>query len=423
MHESLPLSLLIPFVGMLLSIALLPLVAPHAWESLRRKAIVSALFGLPIAVFMLLQAQQELFHVLHEYVSFICLLGSLFVISGGILVTGDLKATPLVNTTFLLVGALIANIVGTTGASMLLLRPLLRTNEERVHVLHIPIFFIFLVSNIGGCLTPLGDPPLFLGFLRGVPFTWTFQLWPEWLLMVSATLAIFYVIDSTRFRQEPRLSIILDRVRQEPLRIRGEANFLAFAGVLAAVLWLPTPWREVAMIVLSVVSFVATPKTLHERNRFTFYPIQEVAILFIGIFVTMAPALMILEAKGDALGVRTPAQFFWATGILSSFLDNAPTYLSFSSVALGVFHIPAESGQALLTLSSHPEGTLVLRGISLGAVFMGAMTYIGNGPNFMVKSICEERGIRMPSFLGYMLWSIGILVPLLVLVDLLFLRG
>lgn len=422
MRESLPLSLVIPFAGMLLSIALLPLLTPHAWESLKRKALVSALFGIPIVIFMVFRAHHELIHVLHEYTSFICLLGSLFVISGGILLTGDLRATPLVNSLFLLVGAIIANLVGTTGASMLLLRPLLRTNEERAHVLHIPIFFIFLVSNIGGCLTPLGDPPLFLGFLRGVPFTWTFRLWPEWLAMVLALLTVFYILDSIRFRQESRLALILDRVRTVPLRLHGGVNFVAFAGVLASVLWLPTPWRETSMILLAVASFIWTPKSIHQSNRFTFYPIQEVAILFIGIFVTMAPALMILEARGGELGLRTPAQFFWATGMLSSFLDNAPTYLSFSSVALGLFHIPAESGTPLLDLATRPEGSVILQAIALGAVFMGANTYIGNGPNFMVKSICEERGLRMPSFLGYMLWSFGILVPLFVLVTFIFLR-
>jgi Na+/H+ antiporter NhaD/arsenite permease-like protein len=412
-----------PFVAMLLAIAILPLVRPHWWEPLRRKALVAVVLSIPVAVLLVLKAPHELGRVLHEYGSFICLLGSLFVISGGIVLTGDLRATPLVNAGFLLLGAVLANLIGTTGASMLLIRPLLKTNSERMHARHVPIFFIFLVSNIGGCLTPLGDPPLFLGFLRGVPFTWTLGLWPEWLAAVGVLLLTFYAIDTVQYRRETRTTEIIDRIHIEPLKIRGPANFVGLLGVLALVLWVPTPWRELGMIALSIAAYLATPRPLRQANRFTFYPIQEVAILFVGIFVTMVPALLILEAQGADLGITRPWQFFWATGVLSSFLDNAPTYLTFSSLAMGLHGLTGSVGGSFRLLIDHPEGAAVLRAISIGAVFMGANTYIGNGPNFMVKSICEERGVRMPSFFGYMLWSVGILVPLFVLVTLIFFRG
>jgi Na+/H+ antiporter NhaD/arsenite permease-like protein len=421
--QSLPLLAIAPFVAMLLAIAILPLVCPHWWDPLRRKALVVALLSLPIAVVLVLRGPHELGRALHEYGSFVCLLGSLFVISGGIVLTGDLRATPLVNTSFLLIGAVGANLIGTTGASMLLIRPLLKTNSERHHTIHIPIFFIFLVSNIGGCLTPLGDPPLFLGFLRGVPFTWTLGLWPEWLTAIGALLLTFYWIDTVQYRREIRTTEILDRIHIEPVRIRGAANFAGLLGVLALVLWVPTPWRELGMVALAVAAYFATPRNFREANRFTFYPIQEVAILFLGIFVTMVPALLILEARGSELGIARPWQFFWATGGLSSFLDNAPTYLTFTSLAMGLHGLSEAAGGSLRGLVDHPEGAAVLRAISIGAVFMGANTYIGNGPNFMVKSICEERGVRMPSFFGYMLWSLAILVPLFVLITLIFFGG
>ena len=420
---SLPLYSVAPFAVMLLAIAILPLATPHWWERLRSKLLVSILLAIPVGLYIVRGDAPELVRVLHEYAAFICLLGSLFVISGGILLTGDLRATPRVNTLFLLCGAAVANLVGTTGASMLLIRPLLRTNEERRNVLHIPVFFIFLVSNIGGCLTPLGDPPLFLGFLRGVPFTWTLQLWRPWVLTTSLLLALFFFIDTAQIRKETRLADILDRIRVEPLRIQGGTNFLAFLGVLALVIWAPTPWREIGMAALAFASYLFTPKRIHQRNHFTLYPIQEVAILFVGIFVTMIPALLLLEARGAELGVHDPQHYFWATGLLSSFLDNAPTYLTFTSMALGSLHLPGEVAKPLAALVLDPEGHRILTAISLGAVFMGANSYIGNGPNFMVKSICEERGLRMPSFFGYMIWSVGILIPVFAIVSWFFLRS
>ncbi len=413
----------VPFVAMLLAIAILPMACPHWWEPLRRKLGVSVALSIPIVLLLLLRGPHDLGRALHEYGSFLCMLGSLFVISGGVLLTGDLRATPIVNTTFLLIGAVIANLIGTTGASMLLIRPLLKTNSERLHTGHVPIFFIFLVSNIGGCLTPLGDPPLFLGFLRGVPFAWTLRLWPEWLAAVCALLLIFYVFDTIQYRRESRTTEILDRIDVEPLRIRGTMNLLGLLGVLVLVLWVPTPWRELGMIALASASYFLTPRPVHQGNRFSFYPIQEVAVLFLGIFVTMVPALLILEARGAELGISRPWHFFWATGGISSFLDNAPTYLAFTSMAMGLHQIVAEGARPLMGLIDHPGGAISLRAISVGAVFMGANTYIGNGPNFMVKSICEERGVRMPSFFGYMAWSGAILVPLFVLITLIFFRG
>lgn len=425
---SLPLYSVAPFVLLLLSIAILPLVAEHWWEPLRNRAFVAFGLALPVAWWFLRHDPGHLAHTLIEYVAFIALLGSLYVIAGGIRILGDLRATPLVNTTFLAVGALLANVIGTTGASMLLIRPVLETNDERKHIAHVPIFFIFIVSNIGGCLTPLGDPPLFLGFLRGVPFTWTFSLVPEWLFTVIVLLAVFFVFDTVMCRRETREALRRDRMLTRRLRIEGGMNFVWLLGVLVAV-FLPLWWRVAAMLGLAVISYRATPRSLHLANRFSFYPIQEVAILFAGIFVTMIPALLLLEARGADLGIHEPWQFFWLTGGLSSFLDNAPTYLTFASLALGL-HAHAATppdgavGTGPLFALVHSEaGAAILRAISLGAVFMGANTYIGNGPNFMVKAIVEQRKLPMPSFFGYMAWSVGILVPIFVIVTLLFFRG
>jgi Na+/H+ antiporter NhaD/arsenite permease-like protein len=355
-----------------------------------------------------------------EYLAFIALLGSLFVISGGIVVSGDIRATPAVNTLFLGIGAVLANVIGTTGASMLLIRPVLRTNSQRERIRHVPIFFIFVVSNIGGCLTPLGDPPLFLGYLRGVPFTWTFGLFPEWLVMVAALLGIFFLVDRMQVRKETPEALRMDVERVNPIRVRGLHNVLFLLGVIGAV-FVPMPWRVAAMLALAAGSFYTTKRSLRLANRFSFFPINEVAILFAGIFVTVVPALVLLEAHGQALGVDQPWQFFWLTGGLSSFLDNAPTYLTFTSLALGLHNLPGGGQDPLLHLVQHEGGEQLLRAISLGAVFMGAMTYIGNGPNFMVKSIVEERRLPMPSFFGFMAWSVAILVPLFLVITWIFL--
>ena len=400
----------LPFVGLLLAIAVLPLAAPHFWESNLRKLGVGAVLGLPVLVLYWQARPAALVHAAQDYVSFIVLLGGLFVISGGILLEGALEATPRTNAAFLGLGAVLASFVGTTGASMLLIRPLLQTNRERKHVVHTVVFFIFLVSNIGGCLPPLGDPPLFLGYLLGVPFTWTFRLFVPWLFTTALVLAVYVLWDRRAHAREAKPDIKRDFYEVRPLRLAGKESLALLGGVLAAVAFLGAPWREVVIVLLSVASYARTDPGLRKANRFSFHPILEVAALFAGIFVTMLPALHILQERGAELGVREPWQFFWATGALSSFLDNAPTYLTFLALARGL-HLPAD-------VVGVPNELLVA--ISLGAVFMGANTYIGNGPNFMVRAIAEERGVKVPSFGGYMLYSGAVLIPVFVLVTVVF---
>jgi Na+/H+ antiporter NhaD/arsenite permease-like protein len=402
-------------------IAVMPLAFPHFWEKNRNKAILAAIVSIPVFIYLLLKSPGELLHTFEEYLSFIILLASLFIISGGILVTGDLKATPKVNTLFLFVGAVLANLVGTTGASMLLIRPLLKTISERKHIVHIPVFFIFLVSNIGGSLTPLGDPPLFLGYLRGVPFAWTLKLFPMWITAVAILLGIFYIWDSICYKKETKMDVIKDSTQKVPLKVTGTINLLFLAGVILAVFFqTPAPWRELIMVLMIVLSLVFTKKELRNENKFTFYPISEVAILFAGIFVTMVPLLILLETQGAALGVTKPWQFFWYTGGLSSFLDNAPTYLTFTSLAESVTNTLGHGGFPIVPGIEVRQDLLVA--ISSGAVFMGANTYIGNGPNFMVKSIVEEQKIKVPHFFGYMLYSGMILIPLFIVLTFIFFR-
>ena len=401
-----------PFVVMLLAIAVGPLAAPHWWESNRNKLLVSAVLGAPVLILYWQRRPAAIIGTAEEYVSFIVLLGGLYVISGGILLRGDVEATPAINTAFLAAGALISSFIGTTGASMLLIRALLQTNRERRHVRHTVIFFIFLVSNIGGMLTPLGDPPLFLGYLQGVPFAWTFRLWPQWLFMSSVLLAAYFVWDTRQYARETPTALRRDRTEIEPLRVRGAANLLGVALVVAAVAFLHAPWREVAIVSAAALSLWRTPATIRRANAFTAYPMVEVAVLFLGIFLTMIPALDLLRARGAELGVREPAQFFWASGVLSSVLDNAPTYLTFLALAQG------------LALADEVVGVphAILSAISVGAVAMGANTYIGNAPNFMVKAIADEAKVRMPSFFGYMVYSGAILVPLFLVTTVLFFR-
>ncbi|HEV8675990.1 MAG TPA: sodium:proton antiporter [Methylomirabilota bacterium] len=403
----LPLYTVLPFVVMLLSIAVCPLWIPHWWERNRNKLIVACLLGAPVAALYLGREPRALIRMGEEYMSFIILLAGLYVIAGGIRLTGDLEATPLTNTAFLAAGALLASFLGTTGASMLFIRPLLQTNQERTRVRHTVIFFIFLVSNVGGLLTPLGDPPLFLGYLQGVPFWWTFRLWRHWLLTVAILLVVYFVWDSIHHAREPLAALRRDRAERRPLRLSGAANALWLLGVVAAVAGLRAPWRELAIVGLAAVSLRATPGEIRRANGFTAYPIIEVAVLFFGIFLTMIPALELLRTRGGELGVREPWQFFWAAGTLSSFLDNAPTYLTFLALGQGL-NLPNE----VVGVSE-----AVLAAISVGAVFMGANTYIGNAPNFMVKSIAEEAKVRMPSFAGYMTYSGAVLLPLFALVT------
>ena len=415
---------------------------------------MSLIWALAFAIPYLIAFQGEAFYdILHiyliDYIPFIILLWGLFTVAGGILVRGTLRGTPLVNTLLLLIGTAIASWVGTTGASMLLIRPLIRANAYRQNKVHLVIFFIFLVSNIGGSLTPLGDPPLFLGFLHNVPFFWTTTaLFPHMLFISVILIVLFFVLDTFMFKREG--GVVPDDGTNEPIRVDGLFNLVFLLGIVAAVLmsgsfkWgevnifgVHVYWqniaRDVLIVVMGLLSLRFTPFTgeLRQANEFSWEPIEEVAKVFAGIFMTIIPALAILKAgeNGELRGligaIKEPMHYFWITGILSSFLDNAPTYLTFFNTALGKLHLTEAmipeilSGQ--LTGPEHLEFVKLLTAISVGAVFMGANTYIGNAPNFMVKAIAEQSGIRMPSFFGYMLWSVVILVPLFVIVTFVFL--
>ena len=441
--EQLPLWTVIPFIGILLSIALGPLVAPHFWHKHFPK--ISAFWALAFAIpFLIAFKSAALYEILHiyliDYIPFIILLWALFAASGGILLRGTPAGTPKVNLIIILIGTLLASLIGTTGASMLLIRPLLRANEKRKSRLHIVIFFIFLVSNIGGSLTPLGDPPLFLGFLHGVPFFWTMNLFPHMAFAVVLLLAVFFIWDTILYRREQQDMPPVGK--PEPLRLEGAHNFIFLLGVLGGVImsgiWRPGEVnvggvhmgiqniaRDLMLIAMGVLSILTTKKMTRADNQFSWFPIMEVAYIFAGIFMTIIPALAILKAgEQGALawlvrGVQDPQQYFWVTGALSSFLDNAPTYLTFFNTALGRFYPGVPETQAVGRLIA--ENVIYLKAISVGAVFMGANTYIGNAPNFMVRSIAEERGVPMPSFFGYMVkYSLPILIPIFVLVTLVF---
>jgi Na+/H+ antiporter NhaD/arsenite permease-like protein len=400
-----------PFALMLAAIAFCPLALRHWWEPNRNKLAASIALSAPIIGLYLVHRPWEIAHALQEYVSFMILLTGLYVVAGGVALTGDLEATPLTNTAILATGSVLASAIGTTGASMVLIRLLLRTNRERTRVQHTVIFFIFLVANIGGVLTPLGDPPLFLGYLRGVPFPWTFRLWPAWAVTVAFLLAVYFVWDSILHAREPLRALRRDRAQLEPVRLRGGLNLAALLGVVVAVVLLGPPWREAVIVGIAGLSAAVTPRAIRAVNRFSMYPMAEVAALFLGIFLTMIPALELLRVHAAALGVREPWQFFWIGGLLSSVLDNAPTYLTFLTLAQGLA-LPAE-------VAGMPHR--VLAGLSLGTVFMGANTYIGNAPNFMVKSIAEQANVRMPSFMGFVLYSLAVLVPVYIGVSYLFL--
>ncbi len=449
----LPIWSIIPFVGILLSIAIFPLVLDSHFL-VHHGGKMSLIWALAFAIPYLIAFQGEAFYdILHiyliDYIPFIILLWGLFTVAGGILVRGTLRGTPLVNTLLLLIGTAIASWVGTTGASMLLIRPLIRANAYRQSKVHLVIFFIFLVSNIGGSLTPLGDPPLFLGFLHNVPFFWTTTaLFPHMLFISVILIVLFFVLDTFMFKREG--GVVPDDGTNEPIRVDGLFNLVFLLGIVAAVLmsgsfkWgevnifgVHVYWqniaRDVLIVVMGLLSLRFTPFSgeLRQENEFSWEPIEEVAKVFAGIFMTIIPALAILKAgENGALSgligaIKEPMHYFWITGILSSFLDNAPTYLTFFNTALGKLHLTEAmipeilSGQ--LTGPEHLEFVKLLTAISVGAVFMGANTYIGNAPNFMVKAIAEQSGIRMPSFFGYMLWSVVILVPLFVIVTFVFL--
>jgi Na+/H+ antiporter NhaD/arsenite permease-like protein len=430
----------LPFVLLLGCIAVMPLVsaAAHWWESNLHRFYVAAGLALATLGYYLARGGTAavgltLEHaILAEYIPFIVLLFSLYTICGGIRISGDLPAHPATNAAFIASGAVLASFIGTTGAAMLLVRPLLETNRERKKVAHTVVFFIFAVCNCGGLLTPLGDPPLFLGYLRGVDFLWTARLWQEWLFVNACLIAIYYLWD--RFYAYPRESaadVRLDETRVRKLKFSGMfPNALLLGGVVASVALLDpskalpgTDWhppvylREAVQLGLVAASLAFGSHPIRKANQFSYGAIVEVAVLFVGIFICMQPALQILHEQGEKLGVNTPHRFFWATGTLSSVLDNAPTYVVFLEAGKT---IPPLEGDPVFEL---PDGRIdekILAAISLGAVMMGAMTYIGNGPNFMVKAIAEQSGVAMPSFFGYMLYSLGVLLPILAVMTWLF---
>jgi len=443
--EKLPLWSVLPFAGILLSIALFPLVAPHFWHRHFPKISLAwaMLFAVPFLVAYGGSALREILHIyLVDYIPFILVLWSLFTAAGGIAVRGSLRGTPLANTVAILIGTILASWVGTTGASMIMIRPLLRMNRERRKKAYIVIFFIFLVSNIGGSLTPLGDPPLLLGFVHGVPFFWTLHLLPVMGFVVVVLLILFFVIDTIYFRRDTAFREKLAETKVKGIRVKGLHNLLFLAGILMAVLvsgiWkaghvtvygIEIPYqnlfRDAMLITMGLLSIWSTRKETREANEFSWFPIKEVAYLFAGIFMTIVPALAILRAgeKGAfAFLIRaaeSPADYFWIAGGLSSFLDNAPTYLTFLNTMLGKFYTGWPEIDAIHKLIA--DRTIYLEALSAGAVFMGANTYIGNAPNFMVKSIAEEAGVPMPSFFGYMLkYSLPILLPIFLLVVLIF---
>lgn len=429
---------MIPFGLMLLMIAIGPLVAEHWWEKNANKLIVSLILGIPTAVCLIMGGMvHELEHQLfNDYVPFIILLLALFVITGGIHISGDIKAKPWVNTTFLGLGWLLASIMGTTGAAMLLIRPLLTTNQQREHKVHTVLFFIALCANCGGLLTPLGDPPLFMLFLRGAEFTWFMSMWPQWLFTGMLLMLIYFALDTYYYKKEHWVALSADAREHVPMRLGGSINFLYLVGVVLSVafinsgsipamgeenapLWLKY-LREIVLLSLTFLSLYTTKKKVRfELNKFSWGPIVEVAVLFLGIFTTMTPALAYLNANAVSLGLTDTWQFYYSTGLLSSFLDNTPTAVAFHSVATGLTadQIAAFGGNMMAGI---PE--ILLNAICIGAVFFGAMTYIGNGPNFMVKAIAEESGIKMPSFFGYMYkFSLIVLLPIYILVQLIFL--
>jgi Na+/H+ antiporter NhaD/arsenite permease-like protein len=431
---------IIPFAGILLSIALLPLIPAthHWWESNLSRYFVSIIIALITLGFVFLtQGAAAIGTVLHhsiidEYIPFIVLLFCLYVISGGICLRGNLPAHPLTNTIILAIGAGIASFIGTTGASMLLIRPLLSTNATRKHKVHTVVMFIFLVSNIGGTLLPIGDPPLFLGYLKGVPFEWTLGLWREWLFVCLVLLGVYYAWDSILYRKESPAAISVDEHIVEPIRISGSLNLVWLIGVIVCVAFVDPsktlpgtdvyPFlflRELLMLAFVGLSLLLTSRATREANHFNYAAILEVAAIFIGIFIAMQVPLEVVRAYGGEITahLNQPWAYYWITGSLSSVLDNAPTYVVFLDL---VTQDTVEPGMIAIKNGGVPVDLLVP--ISLGAVFMGSMTYIGNGPNFMVKAIADQAGVKMPSFFGYLFkYSLPVLIPVFILVTVIFL--
>ncbi len=431
-----PLWLVAPFALLLLLIAVMPLTPPrvkHFWDHYYAHTAVG--LGLVVIAFYLMKVAGGsgiVVHTLSEYFSFICLIGSLFVVAGGIHIKVKDEATPLANIAFLAIGAVIANVIGTTGASMVLIRPWIRMNKIRISAYHI-VFFIFVVSNVGGALTPIGDPPLFLGYLRGVPFFWLIQhVVVQWVFTVALILAAFYVFDRRSYLHAPqKIRADIDRP-SEGLRFDGKINVVFLVAIIGAV-FLPETYfvREIVMLGAALASYKLTPKAVHTENAFGFGPIKEVAFLFAGIFATMMPALGYIDQHGGEFGVKKPIQYYLASGSLSAVLDNAPTYATFLRLAETTAQSehpadfpkePKGESEIVAVLLTTPKDAALIVAVSLGAVFFGAMTYIGNGPNFMVKSIADSEGVKTPSFFGYIFkYSLPILLPILALGGWLFL--
>lgn len=432
---NIPLWSVIPFVLMLLMIAIAPLFMEHWWEKNRNKLIVSLILGVPTAIFLIAKGLSENLtdQLLFDYIPFIILLGALFTVTGGIHLKGDIAAKPWINTLFLAIGAILASIMGTTGAAMLLIRPVIKTNKIRKYKTHTILFFIAIIANCGGVLTPLGDPPLFLLYLRGVEFTWFLNLLPQWVLVNGLLLLIYFIWDSILYKKEDAKNITNEKTEKQPIKIVGALNFLWLAGIVAAVAFITSNnffnkaedikehanmfkiIESAALVLMAVLSMVFTKKVVREANKFSWAPITEVAFLFLGIFITMVPALLYLATNADSLGISEPWHFYYATGALSSFLDNAPTAISFYELA---------HGSNFTDLAREPMiagiPQTIMKCITSGAVFFGAMTYIGNGPNFMVKAIAEENKISMPSFFGYIIkFSLIVLLPVYILAKLL----
>ena len=429
---------ILPFAAMLLSIALMPLIRATAghWENWRFQLGVALGLGVPVAIWVgFLLNWGRVGHAVFEYVQFILLLFALFVVSGGLFLAGDIKATPKNNTVVLAIGAIAASFVGTTGAAMLLIRPLLNINQERKNKVHTAVFTILIVANNGGMLTPLGDPPLFMGFLRGVPFTWTFHLFPMWAFINTMLLLIYFALDTKAYAQEDPADLVTDATEIVPIRLLGLVNIAWFAVIIAAVALVPSidleliaeghaawhnyiPWREIVFLIAAAGSYLTSSRKIRfELNQFNWAPIREVAVIFIGIFLTMIPALEYLSQVADRLPLNT-ITFFIFSGSLSAFLDNAPTYATFFEMAHTLGADPT-----VLPEMARVAGVpwVWLEAISLGAVTCGAITYIGNGPNFMVKSVAESRGVAMPSFGGYIGWTSRYLIPTLIAMVCLFL--
>ena len=435
---NMPLWVSIPFLIMLLAIAVGPLILGKWWDKNKNKLLVSIILSIPVVVYMLDNGLSTNLAntVVHDYVPFIILLGSLFIITGGIHVSGDIKATPRNNVLFMGIGYVLAAFMGTTGAAMLLIRPMINTNQERKYTTHTMLFFIAAIANCGGLLTALGDPPLFMLYLRGAEFSWFFTLFPEWAFTGVLLLSIYYFVDRYYYKKEEWIDLAEDSIQQEPIRVTGNINFLFLLGVILAVAFINkgnipameqenTPiWleyiREIILVILAALSLYYTKSEVRKNNSFSWTPITEVACLFLGIFVTMSPALIWLANNAVSFGVTEPRQFLYASGVLSSFLDNTPTAVAFYDLARGLVTggIPPFLSESI-RVAGVPE--ILLKAICVGSVFFGSMTYIGNGPNFMVKSIAEERGIKMPSFFAYMFkFSLIVLLPIYIIVQLIF---